>query len=236
MKIALLTTDNRQPFRQFDRPEPFFGTAPEALLQGFATLPELEVHVVSCIRQPVNSPEKIAPNIFFHSVVVPKIGWMRTLYQGCVRATRKKLREIQPDIVHGQGTELDCGISAAFSGFPNVLTIHGNMRLIAKVNQARPFSFNWMAARLEDFTLPRTDGIVAITHYTRDAVADRSEWTSSPKYFAGQRLFFQRAPGCKAIQRGWRMEDGGWGVIASGHLRFISAAISGRSGSQTKFL
>ena len=177
MKIALLTTDNRQPFRQFDRPEPFFGTAPEALLQGFATLPELEVHVVSCIRQPVNSPEKIAPNIFFHSVVVPKIGWMRTLYQGCVRATRKKLREIQPDIVHGQGTELDCGISAAFSGFPNVLTIHGNMRLIAKVNQARPFSFNWMAARLEDFTLPRTDGIVAITNYTHDAVADRARRT-----------------------------------------------------------
>ncbi|MEI8290501.1 MAG: glycosyltransferase family 4 protein [Verrucomicrobiota bacterium] len=177
MKIALLTTDNRQPFRQFDRPEPFFGTAPEALLQGFAALPEAEVHVVACIRRPVNSPEKLAPNIFFHSVVVPKIGWMRTLYQGCVRATRKKLREIQPDIVHGQGTELDCGISAAFSGFPNVLTIHGNMRLIAKVNQARPFSFNWMAARLEDFTLPRTDGIVAITNYTRTAVASRARHT-----------------------------------------------------------
>ncbi|HEY5043519.1 MAG TPA: glycosyltransferase family 4 protein [Verrucomicrobiae bacterium] len=170
MKIALLTTDNRQPFRQFDKPEPFFGTAPEALLQGFAQLPEVEVHVISCIRQPVQSPQKIAPNIFFHSVVVPKIGWMRTLYRGCIRATRKKLREIQPDIVHGQGTELDCGISAVFSGFPNVLTIHGNMRLIAKVNRVRPFSFNWLAARLESFTLPRTDGVVCITNYTRAAV------------------------------------------------------------------
>lgn len=170
MKIALLTTDNRQPFRQFDRPEPFFGTAPEALLQGFAKLPEAEVHVVSCIRQPVQSPPRIAPNIFFHSLVVPKIGWMRTFYQGCIRATRKKLREIQPDIVHGQGTELDCGISAVFSGFPNVLTIHGNMRLIAKVNGARPFSFNWLAARLESFTLPRADGVVCITNYTRTAV------------------------------------------------------------------
>jgi len=170
MKIALLTTDNRQPFRQFNKPEPFFGTAPEALLQGFAMLPEVEVHVVSCIRQPVKSPGKIAPNIFFHSVVVPKIGWMRTLYQGCIRATQKKLREIQPDIVHGQGTELDCGISAVFSGFSNVLTIHGNMRLVAKVNHARPFSFHWLAARLEAFTLPRTDGVVCITNYTRAAV------------------------------------------------------------------
>ena len=177
MKIALLTTDNRQQFCQYDKMEPWFGTAPAALLQGFAQLPEIEVHVVSCILQPVRSPVKLAPNILFHSVVVPKIGWMRTLYQGCIRATRKKLRKIQPDIVHGQGTELDCGISAAFSGFPNVLTIHGNMRLIAKINDVRPFSFNWMAARLEDFTLPRTDGIVAITNYTRAAVSSRARRT-----------------------------------------------------------
>ena len=171
MKIALLTTDNRQPFRQYEKPEPFFGTAPEALLQGFKQLPDLEVHVVSCIRQPVRSPQKLAPNIYFHSVVVPKIGWMRTLYQGCIRATRKKLHEIQPDIVHGQGTELDCGISATFSGFPNVLTIHGNMRSIARVNCVKPFSFNWVAARLEGFVLPRTDGVVCITNYTKAAVA-----------------------------------------------------------------
>ena len=171
MKIALLTTDNRHPFRQYDRREPFFGTAPEALLQGFARLPEVEIHVISCIRQPVCSPEKLAPNIFFHSLTVPKIGWLRTGYQGCIRAVRKKLKEIQPDIVHGQGTELDCGISAVFSGFPNVLTLHGNMRLVAEVNQARPFSFLWLAARLENFTLPRTNGVVCITRYTQAAVA-----------------------------------------------------------------
>ena len=136
MKIALLTTDNRQPFKQYDKAEPFFGTAPEALLQGLATLPEVEVHVVSCIRQPVRAPEKIAPNIFFHSLVVPKIGWMRTLYQGCIRATRKKLREIQPDIVHGQGTELDCGISAVFSGFPNVRLCDRPILMSARLKKA----------------------------------------------------------------------------------------------------
>jgi glycosyltransferase involved in cell wall biosynthesis len=177
MKIAVLTTDNRQPFRQYDKPEPFFGTAPEALLQGFEQTPGVEIHVVSCIRKPVKSPVQLAPKIYFHSVVVPKLGWMRTLYQGCVRATRNKLREIQPDIVHGQGTELDCGISAVFSGFPNVLTIHGNMRLIAKVNQVRPFSFNWLAAKLEAFTLPRTDGVVCITNYTRAAVSGLAKQT-----------------------------------------------------------
>lgn len=177
MKIALLTTDNRQAFRQYDKPAPYFGTAPEALLQGFERMPELEVHVVSCTRQPVQAPAKLAPNIYFHSVLVPKIGWMRTLYQGCIRATRKKLREIQPDIVHGQGTEYDCAISAVFSGFPNVMTIHGNMRAVARYYRARPGSYHWMAARLESFILPRTAGVFCNSAYTESLIAGKARRT-----------------------------------------------------------
>ena len=67
MKIAFLTTDGRELLKQYDTPAPRFGTAPEALLQGFALLPELEVHVVSCLRQEAPSPPKLAPNIFYHS-------------------------------------------------------------------------------------------------------------------------------------------------------------------------
>src|ERR1044072_7008483 len=123
LKIGFLTLDARQAFRQYDKPAPYFGTAPEALLQGFALLPEVEVHVVCCIQKLMVSPEKLAPNVWYHSLLVPKIGWMRTGYQGCIRATRKKIRALQPAIVHGQGTERDCAISATFTGFPNVLTI-----------------------------------------------------------------------------------------------------------------
>jgi glycosyltransferase involved in cell wall biosynthesis len=177
MKIAILTADNREHYRDYGSPAPYFGTAPEALLQGFALLPEAEVHVVSCVRQPVRSPEKIAGNIWFHSLHVPKIGWMRTAYQGCIRAMRKKLREIRPDIVHGQGTEHNNALGAVFSGFPNVLTIHGNMRLIAKMQRERPFSFLWLAARLETFTIPRSEGVVCITNYTREAVAGLAKKT-----------------------------------------------------------
>lgn len=177
MKIAILTTDSREHYRDYTNPVVSFGTAPEALLQGFAQLPDVEVHVLSCVRAPMKSPEKLAPNIFFHCLVVPKIGWMSTLYRGCIRAVRNKLRELQPDVVHGQGTERDCAISAAFSGFPSVLTIHGNMRLIAKVNHVKPFSFFWLAAKLERFTIPRADGVVCITHYTQEAVHDLARRT-----------------------------------------------------------
>ena len=177
LKIAILTSDKRDHDRAYAKPEFEFGTAPAALLQGFATLPEAEVHVVSCVQRPVISSEKIASNIFYHSLIVSKIGWLRTGYQGCIRAVRKKLREIQPDIVHGQGTERDCALSAIFSGFPNVLTLHGNMRAIARIKQARPFSYCWLAARLEAFALPRTQGVVCITHYTRAAVTGLAKQT-----------------------------------------------------------
>ena len=123
-KITILTSDKRDHDRNYTNPVPEFGTAPAALLQGFAQLSQVEVHVVSCVQQPVISPERIAPNIFYHSLLVPKLGWLRTGYQGCIRAARCKLRQIQPDIVHGQGTERDCALSAVFSGFPNVVLIN----------------------------------------------------------------------------------------------------------------
>jgi glycosyltransferase involved in cell wall biosynthesis len=171
MKIAILTTDNREHFQDYDNPAPYFGTAPEALLQGFEEIGGMEIHVVSCTQRPVRAPEKIAANIWYHNLHVPKIGWLRTAYQGCIRATRKKLREIQPDVVHGQGTERDCALSAVFSGFPSIITIHGNMRLIAKMQRPRPFSFFWLAAQSETLAVPRARGVVCITNYTREAVA-----------------------------------------------------------------
>ena len=177
MKIALLSTDDREARGRYAESFPIVPTPQEALLQGFATLPKNEIHFVSCLQQPVNSPVKLAPDIYYHSLLVPKIGWLRTGYQGCIRATRKKLREIQPDIVHGQGTERDCAICAVFSGFPNVVTIHGNMKAVAEHYQARIGSFHWLTARLENFTLRRTDGVFCNSAYTEQLVSARTTKT-----------------------------------------------------------
>ena len=110
---------------------------------------------------------------------------MRTLYQGCVRAVRRELAILRPDIVHGQGTERDCSLSAVFSGYPNVLTIHGNMRRVALVTQARPFSFYWLAAQLEAFAVKRTRGVICISNYTRELVKAeaRQTWVVKEKWW-----------------------------------------------------
>jgi glycosyltransferase involved in cell wall biosynthesis len=177
MKIAFLTGDNREPFRQYSKTAPFFGTAPEALLQGFADLPGVEVHVISGTRRPMTSPEKLAPNIWFHSFYVPRLGWTPTMFFGCARAVQKLLKKIQPDIVHGQGTERDCAISAVFSKFPNVLTIHGNMAELARMFRAPLASYGWRAGKLETIALRRTAGVFCNSEYTENLVKPRAKKT-----------------------------------------------------------
>jgi glycosyltransferase involved in cell wall biosynthesis len=178
MVIVQLTTDNREAFREYQKPAPWFGAAPTALLQGFEVQDGVTVHVVSCTQRAMPPPPaNIGERIRFHSLRVPKIGWLRTGYQGCIRAVRRLLRELRPDIVHGQGTERDCALSAVFSGFPNVVTIHGIMGQVARACHARPGSFHWLAARLENFVLPRTAGVLCNSAYTEAHIKPRARRT-----------------------------------------------------------
>ncbi|HEY4416790.1 MAG TPA: glycosyltransferase [Verrucomicrobiae bacterium] len=175
LKIAIIVPDNRDEFRSYGDPAPHFGTAPTALLDGFSQLAnDCEIHVVCCVQRPLEVPEKIGPNIFYHTEVVRKWGWLRGGYFGCIRSLRRQLRKIQPDIVHGQGTERYCALGAVFSGFPNVVTIHGNMRAIAEFFHARPGSFHWLTARLETLALHRTSGVFCNSTYTELQVSPRT--------------------------------------------------------------
>ena len=193
LKVAFLTTDNREHEHNYSASVPYFGTAPSALLEGFATLPNVEVHILSCTQQPMFSPHKLAQNIWFHSLHVPKIGWLRTAYAGCILAVRKELKKIQPDIVHAQGTERDCAISAVFQNIPKILTIHGNMRAITKLHRHSPLSFWGIQSQLEAFCLPRFAGVICISKYTQQQVSALANKTwLLPN--ATENLFFESRP------------------------------------------
>lgn len=189
MKIVQLTTDNRNQHQRRELGHPYFGTAPEALLQGFATIPDVEIHVVTCTTDPMQSVAKLAPNIHFHSIHVPKIGWGRTLFLGCSWATRQLIRNIDPDIVHGQGTERDCAMEAVLSGYPNLLTIHGNMRVHASRGEQSKSLYYKIASILENFCLRRTNGVVAISSYTNELVKNVTSKTWLVPNAVDQRYF-----------------------------------------------
>lgn len=177
MKIANLVMDMRENFRSYAETKPRIPGGSASLLDGFAQLPDVEVHVISCIQQPMKSPEKLADNIWYHGLLVPKIGWLRTGYQGCIRAIRGKLRELKPDIVQGDGTERECAISAVFSGCPNVVAMQGIMSEQARLNPHRFGSYLWLTRRLEDYVLPRTAGVFCNSAYTENLVRSRARKT-----------------------------------------------------------
>lgn len=172
----MLLPDNRDEFKKFSDPAPVFGPAPTALLEGLAQIPDCEIHIVCCVHRPMQAPEKLADNIWYHAVVVPRWGW-RLAYLGCIWKLRRKLKALQPDLVHGQGSERYCAISAVFSGFRNLITLHGNMRAVSRALGIGIFTTQWLAARFETVALFLTNGVICLTTYTRQQVGNLSRRT-----------------------------------------------------------
>jgi glycosyltransferase involved in cell wall biosynthesis len=176
IKVALLLPDDR--FGK-NLPFPVFGAAPTALLQGFEDLGSsvLEVHVISCVIGSVPAPEKLADNIWYHQIELPKWCFLRSLHLGAILAVRNKLKQINPDLVHSHGIERWCGVAGSFSGFPAILTIHGHLRLINRVTPMKPRAY-WLAQMLlGEFAISRHTGVVCISNHIASAVKGQSSKT-----------------------------------------------------------
>jgi glycosyltransferase involved in cell wall biosynthesis len=178
MKIAILSADDRELYKRYTSDYPIIPVPQEALLEGFLSIPDIEIHFISCLQKPTSSPKRINANTFFHGIHVPNLGWMKTGFAGCIYSIRNVLKKILPDIVHGQGTERECGIAAVFSGFPNVITIHGNMQAIAAFNKAPLGSYYWLASHLETLALRRTSMVFCNSGYTESLVHRSTSKTS----------------------------------------------------------
>ena len=159
---------------------PSLGAAPTALLEGFAELgpKEIEVHVVSCLKQPGIPPSQLAPNIWYHPLFVPSWAFLRTLHLGPALAVRRFLRQkIKPDTVHSQGIEWWCGAAGTLSGYPSLLTIHGNIRAILANSILKPRAFWQLQALLGDFAIRRHSGVVCISEHVRRNIAPKARET-----------------------------------------------------------
>lgn len=175
LKIAFVVVDDR-----FTRSLslPFFGAAPTALLQGFEELEgEIEIHIVCCTMGDLPSPDKLGSNIWFHSINVPKWGFLRSLHLGCYFAVKRMIKEFQPDIVHAQGTERWCAISTAFLDYPKLLTIHGNLEKINLQFKPKPRIYWSLQTLLQKIAVPRFDGIFCNSDYTQACLKSSARCT-----------------------------------------------------------
>jgi glycosyltransferase involved in cell wall biosynthesis len=174
IKVAMLLPDDRSGK---NLPEPFFGSASTALLQGFEMLGSdvIEVHIISCVIGEVPAPEKLAHNIWYHQIVLPKWTFLRSLHLGPILAVRRKLREIQPDLVHSQGTEKWCAIAGCLSGYPAVLTIHGHLRIILKTTPMRPYAYWYLQMILGEMAIRLHNGIICISNHVYKSIKHQNK-------------------------------------------------------------
>jgi glycosyltransferase involved in cell wall biosynthesis len=174
IKVAMLLPDDRSGK---NLPEPFFGSAATALLQGFEMLGSdvIEVHIISCVIGELPAPEKLADNIWYHQIVIPKWTFLRSLHLGPIIAVRRKLRKIQPDLVHSQGTEKWCAITGCLSGYPAVLTIHGHLRMILKTTPMKPYSYWYLQMMLGEIAIRLHKGVICISKHIRESVTGQAK-------------------------------------------------------------
>lgn len=170
LRVAMVLSDLREDHGLYGLSTPRFGSAPTALLKGMEQHTDVEVHVISCVRRHLESPRQLASNVFYHSCTVPWWGWLKMLYIPCILKVRETVRRISPAVVHGQGTERYCSLAAVFANRPSVLTVHGNMRAVARAFRSKPWSFHGITAILEAKTLPLASGVICLNEYTRNQV------------------------------------------------------------------
>jgi len=151
---------------------PILHPAVHNLLDGLRDRSDIRVEVIYGRKSPEENENRHEGSLHFIPVpygTIPLLG-MGGGYIARTLALLAHLRKTDPDIVHAQGTERESGLVASMSGKPSLLTLHGNFREIARSLKAKPFSYLWLNARIERFILPRVDGVICISTYTRNLI------------------------------------------------------------------
>lgn len=137
------------------------------LAMALARIPGVEVHVLT------NAPRLTTRTVVDHGVNVhlmghlPKVNFWEqlTALQYTRYRYRHFLKTLQPDVVHGSGTDHEYGYAAVMSGLPNLLTVHGVMRSVVARLGLPFYSFPAMLARFERVVIERSRFVIAIGEY-----------------------------------------------------------------------
>lgn len=135
------------------------------LLGGFTADPEVQVEVVITGRVGEALTVELGPNIRGHVVPVGKVSGMPVGYAPRIKAVRSYLRELDVDIVHGQGVEAEYGAEAVWSGLPNIVTVHGLLRTVKRSRRGRARVAHFVGRITERDVLRRARHIVAISSF-----------------------------------------------------------------------
>jgi glycosyltransferase involved in cell wall biosynthesis len=109
--------------------------ATKYLVDGLSTLDDVELHLVTFRSGAGSRTSQARTNVTLHELPRQRMGAL-TRWYGDLRTLRACLRDIRPDVVHGQGAGVE-GYLALRLGFPSVITFHGMIGIDATFRTRR---------------------------------------------------------------------------------------------------
>lgn len=138
------------------------------------------------------STHDLAEGVRLHLLRVPRISGMPVAFLPRLVAVRKHVRALGCDVVHGQGTEAGYAWMATWTGLPNVITVHGILRLTHAVSRPPALSVEHVGRWIETATFRRASNVIAISDFVEEKVsrlAPRARFFSAGNPIARQ--FFE---------------------------------------------
>ncbi len=130
--------------------------------------PELVVQVPGATRDHHTRVDGVP----VHFLAAPTRFRSATLFWFDARRIARRIRSLQPDLVHAHGTEDAYGLAAQRTGLPCVITAQGLHFLINSILPPSPFSRERVVQFTERFCLRRTRHVIAKSQYVHDALRD----------------------------------------------------------------
>lgn len=118
-----------------------------------------------------NSRHDLSQGVRLHLLRVPRISGMPVAFLPRLLAIRRYVRKLGCDIVHGQGTEAGYAWMATWLGLPNVITVHGILRLTHAVSRPPTLSVEHIGRWVETATFKRVSNVIAISDFVEEQVS-----------------------------------------------------------------
>jgi glycosyltransferase involved in cell wall biosynthesis len=175
MRVVLLGNYSAWPFHQQLGIDPHsikrVTSWNETLASALAKEPDTEVYFFTiCKGSQTQVVKKGRLTVMYYAV--SRWANAATGFAWTAMAARRFLREIQPDLIHGIGTEHIWATVAVGSKSPHVITIHGILNKFNECTQPGMFSRDRYFAYWERRAIQEARQIICISPYVREMLAE----------------------------------------------------------------
>jgi glycosyltransferase involved in cell wall biosynthesis len=192
-KIAILAAFPLHHLKGFGKafqPKGHYATWLPQIAEAWNGQKEVEIHWIVMSELVQERRDVSEWGQMFHVLPTTQRGRATTLFREDRRAIGAVLEEIQPDLVHGWGTEDVYGLAAVLSGRPNIVSMQGILSYYALKNRMPARSY--LQAMLELFILWKAEKVTTESEWGRNVVMRRNPFAKVDLVEYGvQEVFFQ---------------------------------------------